>query len=70
MFDGGLYVSVAAGEVQAHGSFDDAQVRGGADRKKFGEAFDDAEEDGQQVMIQKQIPRCVRNENFIRAVTP
>jgi DNA invertase Pin-like site-specific DNA recombinase len=41
-------------------------VRGGADRKKFGEALDDAEEDGQQVVVQKQIPRCARNDKLIR----
>jgi hypothetical protein len=36
-----------------HQRFGEAQVGGGADGKKFGETFDDAKQDRDQIIVQK-----------------
>jgi hypothetical protein len=43
---------VAVAEIDAEQRFADAEVSGRADREEFGEAFDDAKEEGEEIVVQ------------------
>src|SRR5438477_12068920 len=47
--DDGVHLPIAAAEINPEQGLADAKVRGGADGKKFGEAFDDSEQKRKQV---------------------
>jgi len=49
----GEHLPIAISEIDAKQGFGYAKVCGGADRQKFGESFDDAEDERKQVLIQK-----------------
>src|SRR5690349_19757487 len=49
-----VHFPVAAGQAHMQKSLADAQMRRGADGKKFGEAFDDAQKNTQQVVVQER----------------
>src|SRR3954463_2349168 len=48
----GVHLPVAAGKIEPEDLLGDSQMRRGAYGKKFGEAFDDAEESREKVVVQ------------------
>ncbi len=48
----GVHLPIAAGEADVEQGFSDAQMRGGADGDEFGDSFDDAEKQRDQVIVQ------------------
>jgi hypothetical protein len=55
--DHGIHFPVSVGEIDSQQALRDAQVRGGAYGKKFGQAFHDAEQYRQQVVVQTILQR-------------
>src|SRR6516162_9119418 len=51
--DDRVHLPVSVVEVDLHQRFGDAQVRGGTDRKKFGEPLNNAQNGGKDVDVQK-----------------
>src|SRR3954471_8380001 len=50
--DDGVHLPVAAGEINMKERFAEPEVRRGAYGKKFRDAFHNAEQDGQQIIVQ------------------
>src|SRR4051812_32640980 len=56
-----VHLPVAAAEVKSEDLFGDSQMRRRAYRKKFGEAFDDAEESREKVIVHRiNLSHCRR----------
>src|SRR6202030_2835534 len=50
--DDGIHLPVTIGEADVEQQFGETQVRGGTDREELGEAFDNAKDQRQQVIVQ------------------
>src|SRR6267142_4029516 len=57
--DDGVHLPVAAGEVDVEERLGKPEVRCGADGEEFGQSFDDAQQDGQQIFVQNLSPGVV-----------
>jgi len=49
--DDGVHLPEAIIEIDTRSGFDNAEVGGGTDREEFGQAFDDAEDQGEEIVI-------------------
>src|SRR5215469_15468319 len=48
----GIHLPISVAQVDAEETLGDTEVRGRADRKKFGQSFNNSEQDRQQVWVQ------------------
>src|SRR5579864_6012899 len=68
----GIHLPVAIGEADVQQRFREAQMRGGTDRQKFGQAFDNTENEREQVIVQKSSEsstRKTRIDSFVNFVS-